>query len=506
MSHTPTTMNNMNRQLLLFLGLLTFLIATAESKGKKPYLKDGLFKKSKFIPIEEFTDEFKGRRFDLDKWHDINPRWKGRQPGLFATKNVKQRRGELRLRGRYEKNDDAFEGAPEGYEKYTTAFVMTRQNAKYGYFEVRAKPGNSRLSSSFWGSLDTPKLWTEIDVYEIGGGAVRDGVDYRKRINMNLHVFRNKKRGIEPGKNEIDKPTYYTHRKKLRSKFNRYGVDWAKRYITWTFNGRRIRRDRNRHWKQAFPIKFDVETMPYWFGLPSKDTLPATYKIKYIRAWTRKRKRKNDEEDKTVRQLNTALLPISSLTAGTDNGSAEEDGGDDDEDEAVMEIEDMNTNAETAAPQDGLQRPPIPGSSERVYMPVTPFGGGSWAPFIEEVNVNLDDVAGAMFDGDEQIDMGDFDDEKVNFGRSTAPTAPSSGGGAAAAPAAAAPTASTAPAVAPGGLMNLPLGSLGRPDRSTPAPAPAPASGDAAAPAANSGGRGFGRVAGGLKLHGFFRR
>eukprot|EP00178_Gracilaria_changii_P017159 TRINITY_DN4906_c0_g1_i1.p1 TRINITY_DN4906_c0_g1~~TRINITY_DN4906_c0_g1_i1.p1 ORF type:complete len:489 (-),score=85.72 TRINITY_DN4906_c0_g1_i1:113-1579(-) len=485
-------MKNMNKLLALTLSLLALLIATAECK--KPLLKDGLFKKFRFIPQEDFTDEFKGRRFDLDKWYDINPRWKGRQPGLFATKNVRQRKGELRLRGRYETSITPFVDAPEGYGNYTTAFVQTRKKARYGYFEVRAKPSNSRLSSSFWGSLDTPKLWTEIDVYEIGGGAVNNGVDFRKRINMNLHVFRNERKGIVPGENEISKPTYYTHSKKLRSKFNTYGLDWNKRYITWTFNGRAIRKDRNYNWKQAFPMKFDVETMPYWFGLPSKDTLPAVYKIKYIRAWRKKRKKNNDDESKsTERQLSTGLLPVSSLTLGADSSDV---GNDDDEEESDMEIEDMNSEPETVAPVDGLQRPPIEGSNERVYEPVLPFGGGSWAPFVEQMNMNLGDVAGTIFDSDEHINLADFEDELVNFGNMQVPTMAAGGeqeeeeeGEEGSNSDASGDASSNAAGIA------LPFGSLGRPDR--------PSSTNGGGVGGSNGGRGFGRIAGGLKLPGF---
>ncbi|CAN8077323.1 unnamed protein product [Agarophyton chilense] len=499
-------MKSISTSLLFFFALLGLFIAPAECK--EPKLKGRLFRRFSFTPIEDFTDEFRGRRFDLDKWFDINPRWRGRQPGLFATKNVRQRKGELRLRGRFEKSDKPFADAPEGYENYTTAFVQTRKLIKYGYFEVRAKPSNSRLSSAFWGSLDTPTLWTEIDVFEIGGGAVRDGLDFRQRINMNLHVFRNTKNGISPGVNEINKPTYYTHTKKLRSKFNTYGIDWSRKFITWTFNGRAIRKDRNTDWRQAFPIKLDVETMPFWFGLPSEETLPVSFKIKYIRTWSRKRRKTNEEE--TVRQFNMGMLPVSSLTAGMQDEEVDEE--DDEDDEAVTEIEDMGTQTETQVPVDGLQRPPIPGSNERVYMPVTPLGGGSWKPIVEKVNIDLDDVSGTIFDSDEQIDMADFDEEKVSFGsfgKSLVPNGgaesegegeeESTGGvGDSMVPSDVGESESTGGVSGEEMSSGLPVGFLGRPNRPT-----SIGGSEEQKPIVGSGERGFGRVAGGFKLPAF---
>lgn len=402
-----------------------------------PRLKDGLFDGDEFTPIRDFTDNFRGS-FNSKKWYDINPRWKGRQPGLFAAKNVKQKRNKLLLKGVYEdENSTAFDNAPPGYETYTTAYVMTKKRVRYGYFEVKAKPSNSRLSSSFWASQDTPTKWTEIDVYELGGGAENKGIDFRRRINMNLHVFRNVKKGIEPGVNTISKPGFYTHSSFLRSKFNVYGIDWSKKWITWTFNGRAIRRERNKYWKQALPIKFDVETMPNWFGLPSKETLPATYKIKYIRTWSRTSTTQASVRRNSVRttrlsnpfQLgemfgfnNSSLQTFPSL--GAENVVDDEEEDSDVEDDGVdnAETEVFPTEPETAVPQDVLQRSPIPGSNEIVYRPVVPPLGQTWRGIIENQNAVLDDIFGAQIVPGENINLADFDEELLMFSSPNAQT------------------------------------------------------------------------------------
>jgi hypothetical protein len=32
-------------------------------------------------------------------------------------------------------------------------------------------------------------------------------------------------------------------------------------------------------------MNFDSETMPEWFGLPDKESLPSTFSIEYVRSW-----------------------------------------------------------------------------------------------------------------------------------------------------------------------------------------------------------------------------
>lgn len=379
---------------------------------KQPLLEDGLFGNSEFSIEPEFTDEFYGH-FDHDKWYDMNPNWYGRQPGLFVSSNVRQNKGELRLIGRYEDNSRVFSNIPEGYENFTTAFVMTRKRARYGYFEVCVKVGNSRLSSSFWMSLDTPDKWTEIDVFEIGGGAVYNGRDYRRTVHMNAHVFRDVEEGIAPNVNPLSLPAALNRRELLRSEFVTFGLDWSKRYITWVIDGKRVRRIKNSLWDQPLHVKLDVETMPYWFGLPSRKTLPSFYRIKYIRAWSRRWKgRKNmatlNLAGSLLRFVNNGMLNQSIWSFGTVGnggfGSVIQSGNvfestigkdvNEDEDEAVLETFGGQLT-QTKVRKDGLQRGTEPGSPEKLYMPVRPpWGGVSWSREIRRVNEMLDDVRG----------------------------------------------------------------------------------------------------------------
>ena len=111
-------------------------------------------------PIPELTDEFEGSDLDVSKWNDCNPEWQGRQPGFFSKDNVGVSDGELHLTARAED----LPNLPEGYHTFTTAAVKSKALAKYGYFEIRCKPMNSRASSAFWFYRSEPEIWTEIDV------------------------------------------------------------------------------------------------------------------------------------------------------------------------------------------------------------------------------------------------------------------------------------------------------------------------------------------------------
>jgi hypothetical protein len=101
---------------------------------------------SKWKPIPELTDEFEGNKLDSTKWHDHNPGWKGREPGLFSPNNVSVSDGKLHLTARVETLPDL----PKGFHTFTTAAVKGKALVKYGYFEIKCRPMKSQASSAFW--------------------------------------------------------------------------------------------------------------------------------------------------------------------------------------------------------------------------------------------------------------------------------------------------------------------------------------------------------------------
>ncbi len=230
----------------------------------------------KFIP--EFSDEFNGNELDIKKWYPNNPTWLGREPGYFAKENVTVNNGKLQLTARAENRADI--PKDKGFKDFTTAAVKSKERVLYGYFEVRSKPMNSKVSSSFWFYAQDPDLWTEIDVYEMSG----KHPDHESVYHMNLHVF------ITPkdGKKHWNKGDNWKAPYRFVDDFHRYGLLWTKEVIEWYVDDQKVYSAPNTHWHQSLNINFDSETMPEWFGLPDPADLPSVYEIDYIRCWQKK--------------------------------------------------------------------------------------------------------------------------------------------------------------------------------------------------------------------------
>jgi len=256
---------------------LAFLMfSVAGCKSTAPFVDPPLQGKWKVIP--ELTDEFEGDRLDQAKWHDHNPTWIGRKPGFFSIDNVTVSDGKLHLTARAED----FPNLPEGYHTFTTAAVKSKTKALYGYFEIKCKPMKSRASSAFWFYEREPEIWTEIDVFEIGGGAPR----HVRAYHMNAHVFH-----TPEYKGAVEK--HLTHGEiwnapyDLADNYHVYALEWNKNAIKWYVDGKPVRTLENQYWHQPLYMNFDSETMPNWFGLPKRENLPSTFSIEYVRSWRR---------------------------------------------------------------------------------------------------------------------------------------------------------------------------------------------------------------------------
>jgi beta-glucanase (GH16 family) len=229
---------------------------------------------ARWVVIPELTDEFKGESLDTAKWHDHNPGWKGRKPGLFLRRNVSVGDGKLHLTARLENVPDA----PDGYHTFTTAAVKSKALVKFGYFEIKCQPMKSGASSAFWFYHKTSQIWTEIDVFEIGGAVP----GHQRTVHMNLHVFHTpeeKRHWSKSGR--WDAPFV------LADGFHVYALEWDAKQITFCVDGRPVHSVENTHWHQPLQMNFDSETMPEWFGLPKAEDLPSTFSIEYVRSWRR---------------------------------------------------------------------------------------------------------------------------------------------------------------------------------------------------------------------------
>ena len=228
----------------------------------------------KWCRYEAMSDEFADGKLDGGKWWPNNPTWLGRQPGYFYDKNVTVGGGKLHLAMKKEEPKEM--PKDKGYHTYTSAAVQSKGLVVYGYFEVKCRPMNSAGSSSFWFYHNTKDLWTEIDVFEIGGKAP----GFEKRYNMNVHVFKTPEEKRHWSKHGVwESPT------NLADDYHVYGLEWGKEKVKWYFDGVLVRWVENTHWHQPLTLNFDSETMPEWFGLPKDEDLPSTYSIEYVRAW-----------------------------------------------------------------------------------------------------------------------------------------------------------------------------------------------------------------------------
>jgi len=230
--------------------------------------------KGKWEKYEVMSDEFDGNKLDPNKWHPRNPGWLGRQPAYFYPGNVTVSNGKLHLTMKKQQVPEM--PRDKGYHTYTSAAVKSKTTVKYGYFEAKCRPMNSAGSSSFWFYDSTPEIWTEIDVFEIGGASP----GFEKKYNMNVHVFRTPSENKHWSMGEV-----WIAPKELANEYHTYGLQWDGDKIQWYFDGVLVRWVENTHWHQPLTLNFDSETMPKWFGLPKDSDLPSTYSIEYIRAW-----------------------------------------------------------------------------------------------------------------------------------------------------------------------------------------------------------------------------
>ena len=241
----------------------------------------------KWVPYEPMTDEFAGETLDEQKWWPRNPRWLGRQPAYFWPGNVTVADGKLDLTMRKQEVPEM--PKEKGYHTYTSAAVQSTTRVLYGYFEIRARPMKSHGSSSFWFYHSEPERWTEIDVFEIGGGAP----GFERKVNMNVHVFR-----TPTEKTHWSMHGHWVAPSDLADGYHVYGLQWDQDRLRWYFDGVLIRWVENTHWHQPLTLNFDSETMPKWFGLPNDSDLPSTYSIDYVRTW---KKATNDPGSKKKR-------------------------------------------------------------------------------------------------------------------------------------------------------------------------------------------------------------
>ena len=235
-------------------------------------------------PLPELTDDFDDNTLDRDKWFDHNPYWYGRPPATFLPRNLDEADGKLKLTMRHEPwlPKHAQYGGDSQYHSFSGASANSKAYVTYGAFEIEAKAMPSTASSAWWffARLHDPQgrsVWTEIDVFELGAKSKK----YRRSYNMNAHVFET----LEDGPNKFNRGGHMNVDYDFSDAFRVYGVEWNPEKIKYYIDGILVREMPNTHWHFPQNMVFDTETMGQWLGMPTPDELPATFEVKWVKAW-----------------------------------------------------------------------------------------------------------------------------------------------------------------------------------------------------------------------------
>lgn len=248
-----------------------FILLLTESHATPPII-------GKWSKLEKYSDEFDGSLLNRSKWDDHNPKWRGRPPALFSPSNVHINNGNLVLQAK----NATLPASERPYRDFTTAAVKSIDKVLYGYFEIRAKPMRSNITSAFWFYDKQPEHWTEIDVFEMAPGKPK----FENSYIMNAHVFHLPNYSGTVKQHLTFQETWHAPWN-LSDGFHEFGLEWDKRFIRWYVDGNLIREISNVHWHFPLHINFDSETMPDWLGLPEASDLPREFQIDYIRSWKR---------------------------------------------------------------------------------------------------------------------------------------------------------------------------------------------------------------------------
>jgi|GEM_PF-802856 len=152
---------------------------------------------TRWIVNDAYTDEFSGEELDQEKWFDYHPRWKGRQPAIFLPRSVTVEDGNLRIQNSQLEQDTTvtfFDGSTGTYSIGGGAVVSREIGAYHGYYEVRLKASDIRMSSTFWMSNsrtegECPNYSLELDIIETIGGASPGNAGFTNRMKSNTHYY-----------------------------------------------------------------------------------------------------------------------------------------------------------------------------------------------------------------------------------------------------------------------------------------------------------------------------
>lgn len=241
---------------------------------------------------EQFCDDFEGTELNPQKWASLCPWFLGRTGAFyFDPANVSVQDGLLRLTAQMPKAGTApLQHQLTNSDRYSTAFVQSRERILYGYFEVRSRSMKANVCNAFWlhNPLDPPAKWLkgdfseEIDIFEVFGNP--SVASRRREYLMTVHKYMTPY--IEATGNADHESTgnsaYVPF--DFAEDFHVYSFLWTPENLTWFVDGKELCKIRNTYHFRPLYLNFDCEVM-LWEGTPDAADLPAKFDIDYIRTW-----------------------------------------------------------------------------------------------------------------------------------------------------------------------------------------------------------------------------
>ena len=259
---------------------------------------------------QDMSDEFEASQLNQTKWliqgtdGVYQSNFKGRAPSQFSTNNVRLENGMLKLETRWEPDynfNPTVDNNGVAYENITTAAVITKNEFKYGYIEVKSKAADAEITSSLWATGNN----TELDFFEMFGDHKQAQKEYKeKELWWSIHDWTSAGQG---------RTTYTEHLDlgfRVAESFHVYGFDWSENGIKVYVDGVLISEastseinayddiannnggnGANANYVVTKPIKIwlDQETFP-WHGVP--DSMEEVggdgsidFEIEYLRVW-----------------------------------------------------------------------------------------------------------------------------------------------------------------------------------------------------------------------------
>jgi len=271
-----------------------------------------------------FGDEFDQENIDYEKWFASFP-W-GRplysQDIIYLPENIKFSEGNLvflldKKDGLYnlnpwevdsnylKQNNIPFNSANTYGFKYTGGLLWSKQNFKYGYFEIKFKaPVGQGIWPAFWLFGGNPNY--EIDFFELKG-------EKKRSLHVDVHCpdkcanFKQGPFGYRKGWGH-----WIETKKELADSFNIVSGEWTEKDIKFYLNGELIA-----YYNRSFDIEMGLtlgtgiakDGKAFKPGPNSKTPFPNEFQVDYVRVW-------KSERDDLKKNANTEKLFVKDISPG----------------------------------------------------------------------------------------------------------------------------------------------------------------------------------------------